>query len=151
MCTNICNTTIKWRWATDWDACMTSVWKSFAANSNTSPYLPTVLWRYSHRPDTWNIPTNRTMLHESSSRSAGMSYINSAKWVSLRRNWYRWSFAPTRVFLQITPTSANKRCRYAQDWPGSRFTTCWWCWASAVSSTTFRIKRHLTLYIRANG
>lgn len=41
MCTSICNIIIRWRWATGWDACMTSAWKNSAASSNIFPYLQT--------------------------------------------------------------------------------------------------------------
>ena len=37
----ICNIIIRWRWATGWDACMTSAWKNSAASSNIFPYLQT--------------------------------------------------------------------------------------------------------------
>ena len=41
MCTSICNIIIRWRWATGWDACMTSAWKNSAVSSNIFPYLQT--------------------------------------------------------------------------------------------------------------
>lgn len=40
--TNISNTTIRWQWEMDWAVQKSLIWRSFAANSNISPYRQTV-------------------------------------------------------------------------------------------------------------